>query len=174
MEINELFEKNKNTIINLGVVILALFIAFKIYSGINEKINLLAQQKDIELKKNEVAEEIVGFEGKIEGYKKVLVKKELSAVMGSISVIAKQCSVKVLSIKPDKEEPYADYIKSTFDLTIDAPNYHALGNFISKIENYQDPYFIDGLTINSSGSGGTKDVNVGLNISLKISTISYL
>ncbi|MEK6528892.1 MAG: type 4a pilus biogenesis protein PilO [Nitrospirota bacterium] len=175
MDINEVFEKNKNNILNIGVILIAVFIAFQIYNGINEKINTLTQQKSNELKKNEATSEIAVFEKKINGYKKVLVKKDLGAVMDSISEIAKQCEVKVVSIKPEDEESSADYIKSSFALTINAPNYHALGNFISRIESYQDIYFIDELSIGSAGfRGASEDVGSGLKINLKISTIAYL
>lgn len=175
MDINEVFEKNKNNILNIGVIVLSLFVAFQIYNGINEKTDALAQQKSNELKKNEAATEIAAFEKKINGYKKVLVKKDLGAVMDSISEIAKQCEVKVVSIKPEGEESSTDYIRSSFALTINAPNYHALGNFISRIESYQDIYFIDELSMGSAGfRGAAEDIGSGLKINLKISTIAYL
>ncbi len=175
MDINEIFEKNKNNILNLGIVILALFIAFQIYKGIEEKASSLAQEQDTELKKNEATVEIAAFEKKIDGYKKVFTKKDLGAVMDVVSVIAKQCSIKVASIKPDKEEAKSDYIKTSFVLTINAPDYHALGNFISQIESYQDIYFVDEVKISSTdNSRAMEDSEVGLKVNLKISTISYL
>lgn len=175
MDINEIFEKNKNNILNLGVIVLALIIAFQIYRGIEEKAGSLSQEKDTELKKNEVSVEIASFEKKIDGFKKVFVKKDLGAVMDTVSAIARQCAVKVLSIKPDKEEARADYIKSAFALTISAPDYHALGNFISQVESYQDIYFVDEVKISSTGtSRATEDSDLGLKVNLKISTISYL
>lgn len=174
MEINELFEKNKNNILNLGIVVLALFLAFQIYRGAEEKMGILVQQKDTELKKNEAAVEIAASEKKIEGYKKVFVKRDLGVVMDAISVVAKQCAIKVLSIKPDQEEAQADYIKSSFALTINAPDYHALGNFISQIESYQDIYFVDEVKISPADiDRSAEGADFGLKINLKISTISY-
>lgn len=175
MDINELFEQNKNNIINLSIVILALFIAFQIYSQISEKTNLLTQQKDNELKKNEASSEIAAFEKKIEDYKKVFVKRELGAVMDTVSSIARECAVRVVSIKPEKEETAADYIKSSFAVTINAPDYHALGDFISRIENYKDIYFVDEIRIDSSGfDRASEGPGEKLKVSLKISIISYL
>ncbi len=175
MEKNALFEKNKNNIFNLGIVILALFIAFQIYKGVDEKLSSLAQQKDNELKKNEASDEIAGLEKKIDSYKKVFVKRDLSAVIETISSIAKKCSVKVSSIKPYREEAYPDYIKSSFEITIDAPDYHALGNFVSQVESYQDIYFVDEVGINPVVFGqDAKGTGSDLKVNLKISTVSYL
>jgi len=175
MDINEIFEKNKNIILNLGVVVLALFIALQIYNGINEKINSLTRQKDTELKKNEASVEIASFEKKIDAYKKVLVKRDLGSVMDAVSAVAKQYAIKVLSIKPDQEEAGPDYIKSSFSLVIIAPDYHALGNFVSRIESYEDIYFVDEVNIGSPDTrGAVREVGTGLKVDLKISTISYL
>lgn len=175
MDANALLEKNKNMILNLGIVILALFISFQIYKGIEERINVLAAQKNDELKKSEAASEITSLEEKIDGLRKVFVKKDLGAVIDTISAIAKKSSVRVASIKPDIEEAHADYIKSSFLITINAPDYHALGDFVSQVESYQDIYIIDELRIVSEGSGQVAaNADRGLKINFKISTISYL
>lgn len=175
MEKNGLFEKNKNNILNLGIVILALFIAFKIYKGIEEQMDSLTRQKDNELKKNEAVEKIAGLEKKIDGYKKVFVKKDPGVVIDTISVIAKKCAVKVVSIKPAGEEARADYIKSSFSITIRAPDYHALGNFVSQIESYQDVFLVDEIKISSAiAARAAEGAGKELEINLKISTISYL
>ena len=173
MEKNGLFEKNN--ILNLGIVILALFIAFQIYKGAQKQMNSLVLERDDELKKNEAAEEIAGLEKKIDEYKKVFVKKDPGAVIDTISAIAKKCAVKVVSIKPDSEEARADYIKLSFSITIRAPDYHALGNFVSQIESYQDVFFVDEIKINSAIAARAAEVaGKELEINLKISTISYL
>lgn len=176
MDKNSLFEKNKNNILNLVIVLLALFIAFQIYKGIEEQAGSLLQQKDIEIKKNEAAQEIAVFERKIEGYKKAFARRDLGSVIDTISAIGKKCSVKVTSIKPESEEAKPDYIRSTFSIVIDAPDYHALGNFISQLESYQDIYFVDEAKIISAGSLSQAQAGAdkGLKITLKISTVSYL
>jgi len=173
----ELFEKNKNKILNFGIIILALFIAFQIYKSSDGQLNSLSQQKDDELKRNQAMEEIAVLEKKIDGYKKIFVKEDLSSVMDTISNIAKNCSVKILSIKPSNEEANPDYLKSTFLITLNTPNYHSLGNFVSQIESYKDIYMVDEVNIDSAGinqSPESTSKNTNLSVSLKISTISYL
>lgn len=175
MEKIELFEKNKSKVLNFGVIILALFIAFQIYKSADERVNSLIQQKVDELKKNKAMEEIAGLERKIEGYKKIFVKEDVGSVIDTISNIAKNRSVKIISIKPGNEEAYPDYIKSAFLITVSTPNYHSLGNFISQIESYKDIYMVDEVNIASAGiNQPLESTNTNLNVELKISTISYL
>ncbi|MFA6358144.1 MAG: type 4a pilus biogenesis protein PilO [Candidatus Omnitrophota bacterium] len=174
MEKNDLFEKNKTKILSTGLILLALFLAFKIYKSGDEQVNSLIQQKDIELKKNNALEEIAGLEKKVESYKRVFVKKDLSSVIDTISNIAKNCSVKIISIKPNSEEAYPDYIKSFFVITISSPSYHSLGDFVSQIENYKDIYLVEELSISlTDPSSSAKNTNKNLSVNLKISTIFY-
>lgn len=174
MEKIELFEKHKNKVLNFGVIILALFIAFQIYKSANERVNFLIQQKDDELKKNRAAEEIAAFERKIEGYKKIFVKEDVGSVIDTISNIAKNCSIKIVSIKPGDEKAYPDYIKSVFLITVSAPDYHTLGNFISQIESYKDIYMVDEVAIAlAENKQPLESASRNLNVNLKISTISY-
>ncbi len=175
MEKIELFEKHKNKVLNFGVIILALFTAFQIYKSADKQLNSLIQQKDEELKKNKAAEEIAGLERKIGGYKKIFVKEDVGSVIDTISNIAKNCLIKIVSIKPGNEEAYPDYVKSAFLITVNTPNYHSLGNFISQIESYKDIYMVDEVSIASAEiKQPFESTNTNLNVNLKISTISYL
>ncbi|MFA5093445.1 MAG: type 4a pilus biogenesis protein PilO [Candidatus Omnitrophota bacterium] len=169
MEILDLFEKNKNKILNFGVLAVAFFIAWQIWQGADQKVAVLNQQKADELNKNTAMVEIAGFEKKIDGYKKIFTKKDVGSVMDTISSIAKNCLVKIVSIKPGEEKVYSDYIKSSFMVSISAPGYHALGNFISQIENFKDIYIVDEVNVTSN----TNQAVENLNVNLKISTISY-
>lgn len=166
--------KNKNLIVNLGIILLALFLAFKIYDAGNQQVNSLIQQKEDEAKKNAIIENIVGLESRMDSYKKVLIKKDLSSVMAEISNLAKNNSIEIASVKPLNDENYTDYVKSSFLLTIKAPSYHALGDFISQIESFKDLYLVAELSINSDQPKQEEDVSKGLSVSLKISTISYI
>lgn len=173
----EVILKNKNKILNFGMIFLLLFIALQIYKYGVRQMNSLAEQRENELKKNKVIENIVSLEKQIGVYKKVLVKKDLGSVMDTMSSIAKASAIKIISIKPIKEETYTDYLKSSFLITAQTPNYHSLGNFISQLESYKDIYLVDEVTVISSVSGyagESSNKSTGLNVNLKISTIAYL
>ncbi|MDP2830695.1 MAG: type 4a pilus biogenesis protein PilO [Candidatus Omnitrophota bacterium] len=168
-------EKNKNKIINFAVIILVLVIALQFHRSANDRISLLIQQQNNELEKNKVVEDIATLEKKAEVYKKVFVKKDIASIMDTITGIAKDTSVKILSVKPYAEEALDNHLSSSFLITLNAPSYHALGDFISKIENHKDIYLVSEVSINSAVSNlEAARANVDLGVSLKISTIAYL
>ena len=172
---HDLIERNKNKVINFGVIILALVIALQLYRFTNDQISSLIQQQNNEREKNKVVEDIAIFEKKAEAYKQVFVKKDLASIMNIISGIAKDTSVKILSVKPYAEEFFGNYSSSSFLITLNAPSYHALGDFISKIENHKDIYLVSVISINSTVSNSdAAGANVNLGVSLKINTIAYL
>ncbi|MCX5669030.1 MAG: type 4a pilus biogenesis protein PilO [Candidatus Omnitrophica bacterium] len=171
----DLIERNKNKILNFGVIILALIIALQFYKFANNRVAALIQQQNNELEKNKVIERIAGLEKKAEGYQKVFVKRDLASVMDTISAIAKDASVKIVSVKPYAGEAVDNYSSSSFLITLNASSYHALGNFISKIENHNDIYLVSEISINSTAANiDTSGDNVDLGVNLKINTISYL
>ncbi|MCX5699034.1 MAG: type 4a pilus biogenesis protein PilO [Candidatus Omnitrophica bacterium] len=171
----ELIERNINKIINFGVIILALVIALRLHKSANDQVSSLIQQQNNELEKNKVIEEIAALEKKAEIYTKVFVKKDLAGIMGVISDIAKDTSVKIVSVKPYAEDELENYFNSSFLITLTAPSYHALGDFISKIENHKDIYLVSEISINSIVSNpGAKGAQADLGVNLKINTISYL
>ncbi|MDP3041217.1 MAG: type 4a pilus biogenesis protein PilO [Candidatus Omnitrophota bacterium] len=170
-----LIEKNKNKIINFGVIILVLVIALQFHRSANDRISSLIQQQNNELEKNKVIEDIAALEKKAEAYKKVFIKKDLASIMDIISGIAKDASVKIISVKPNAEEVLDNHSNFSFLITLSAPSYHALADFISKIENHKDIYLVSEVNINSTVSSlEATRANVDLEVNLKINTIAYL
>ena len=171
----ELVEKNKNIILNFGIIILALIIAFQFYKSTNNQVALLVQEQNNEREKNKVVQDIALLEKKSEGYKKLFVKKDLASVMDIISGIAKDTSVKILSVKPSADDLVDGDSNPSFLITLSAASYHALGNFISKIENHKDVYLVREISIKSSiVNPDTAEGKANLEATLKIYTIYYL
>ncbi|MFH1190914.1 MAG: type 4a pilus biogenesis protein PilO [Candidatus Omnitrophota bacterium] len=167
--------KNKNKIINIGVIILVIIIVFQLFRSTNSQIISLVQQQNNELEKNKALEEIAVLEKKAELYKRMFVKKDLASIMDTISSIAKHSLVKIISVKPHAEEARGGYLNFSFLITLNAPSYHALGDFISKIENHKDIYLVSEIGVNSTLSGLVgADAPMVLVVSLKINTIAYL
>lgn len=171
----EQIERNKNTIVSICLIVLALIIALQFYLSANNQVSSLLEQQNSELEKNKVFEDIAALEKKAETYKKVFVKKDLASVMDIIYAIAKNTSVKIISVKPFAEESMGSYFKSSFLITLTASSYHNLGDFISKIENHKDMYLVSEVSINALPTNpDVVTANVDLNVSLKINTLSYL
>ena len=65
-------QKNKNTILNVGIVILALIISIKIYQNQDMEILNLKKQKDSEIENNKVFKNLTVLDNKINTYKRSL------------------------------------------------------------------------------------------------------
>lgn len=171
----DLIIKNKNKVLNLGIMLLLLYAAFQVYSYANKQERRLIGERENEIKKNKVIENITSLEKVMEGYKKALIKQDLGSIMNTMSNIAKSSSIEIISIKPLAEESNPDYSRFSFAITARASNYHSLADFISRVENYKDIYFVDEVLIASSESASSGESGtVDLKVSLRISTISYL
>lgn len=171
----ELSNKNKSQILNVGVILLVFFVAFKFYQSAQSKITELNLKKQIEINKNQAAESVLGSESILESYKGILVKKDISSVMNTVADLAKTSNLKVVSIKPGDKETFKDYIKLSFNLVVNAPSYHALGKFVSQMESQKDIYLVDAIVIDSANvDQNSAAVGTNLTVNLTVSTISYL
>jgi Pilus assembly protein, PilO len=171
----DFFNKHKSKIINIGVILLAIFVAVYLYNMQNQQLNSLGEKRDEEAKKNEVIESLNRMEKRISNYKQALDRKDLGAVIGAMTDISKDAQIKVVSVKPGAEKQYTDYIKTSFFVVVKVPDYHALGKFISKVENYKDLFIVEDVNIAiTESSTSSKNLERDLDISLKISTITYL
>jgi len=164
----ELINKNKGAFFNIALILLSLFISSKIYKSQGKAIESLREQTLEESKKNEVLQDILSLEKKIGLYKDLLHKKDAASAISTLGNIAKESNINIISIKPYPAQELTDYIKIPFELSVNAPNYHSLGKFISRIENQQDVYVIDSLSINANNE------LKGLNVSLKVNTIALI
>ncbi|MDP3731524.1 MAG: type 4a pilus biogenesis protein PilO [Candidatus Omnitrophota bacterium] len=152
-----LFLKGRKKVLSIGITIFTIIITLIIHSIQGKKIESLHINKDAELKKNEVLSEISRSEKAIELYKNLLSKKDASLVTNTLTDIARDSRVRLISIKPDTEINRPLYIKYPFILVIGADNYHAIGKFISSIENQPDIYFVDGISIRFQRESRTPD-----------------
>ncbi len=155
--------KNKNKLFNLAVIIVAFMIASNIYKQQTKEMESLKSKNNMETTKNAVIENIGGLEKSINAYKNLLVKKDASSVINTISNIAKESGVKIISIRPAPEQRYPDYIKIPLNLVFSASDYHALSRFINEIESYQDVYVVEAAEIRSQEQA--KELAVNLTVS---------
>jgi len=171
----DFFSKNKNKIINIGVILLAIFASLYLYGMQSQQLASLEENKIEEIKKSEVIESLDRVEKRINSYKQTFSRKDLGSVIGSLTDIAKDTRVKIISVKPGSERQYPDYIRTSFLIVVRVADYHALGQFISKVENYKDLFLVEDVNITTdrtgqSGKNSEKDLDIGL----KISTITSI
>ncbi len=171
----DFFSKNKVKIVNAGVILLAIFGALYLFSMQNQQIATLEESKSEEMRKSEVIESLTRVEKRINSYKQTFNRKDLGSVIGAMTDISKDTRVKIISVKPGNEQQFPEYIKTSFLIVVRVADYHALGQFISKVENYKDLFIVEDINITASGNTKSdKKTERDLDISLKISTITCI
>ena len=168
MDTIEFINKYKKYLLNIVVILAALIIASKIYKGQDKILENLREEAQETTKKNEVLQDLSQLEKRVSLYNNLFSKKDASAAINTISNIAKESNIKIISIRPLSEQRSPEYIKIPLDLTVSAPDYHALGKFISRVENQQDVYFIDSMAISTDTQ--TKKMTTNLKISTVLLT----
>ena len=174
--------KNKNTILNVALLILVLIISSYIYSWQN-RMNAIVKDKIIlENKKNELLKRLAGSEKRLFDYKEILKKKDNSAIITTISHLAQELRLKILSVKPEQEQDFPIYTKSSIRLSILSEGFHRLGDFISKLETSADLYKIEVLNIKpgkaqaakaATGKKPETEQNLGLSVDIVITRIAF-
>jgi hypothetical protein len=147
MEATEVLSKQKNTIFNVVILIVCILAAAKIYEFQMKEVSQLKSNKEVELKKNEIMANIGRTGKKIDSYKGLLTLKDTSEIISTLSTLAKDSQVKIVSLRPNSPVRYSEYSKIPFALTLSAANIRALGNFISRLESYQDVYAVDSIAV---------------------------
>jgi len=142
---------DKSKLLNIGLVILSLVISKNIYSSQMVKINAVRNNQGREVKKNSLIADISALERKIQAYKQVLYKRDAPAIISDISEMASSAQIKISSITPDKDREYPAYSEMSVKLTATAPDYHRIGDFVSRLENSTGFYTIETLNIASVG-----------------------
>lgn len=174
MDFIDSINTHKNKVVNIILIILALLIANNIYKTQAKNIATLREKKDAELKKNAVLKEIVKLEKKITAVKNMVNNKDISTVINTLGNIAKESSVKIVSLRPQTERDYPFYVKYSFDLNVMSSSYHPIGKFISKLENSADIYTVDLINIRPISAQyipQTEATTDKINVELKVSTI---
>jgi Tfp pilus assembly protein PilO len=163
--------KDKSTLIHVGMIILALIIARNIYGIQVKRAATLEHNKDVEIKKNELAKDINKAEKRINAYRKVLAEKDTNALINSLTQMAARSAIKVTSVRPEGEREYDAYNKITIRLNILARDYHKIGQFISTLENAPELYIIEYLAIKPLTQAGENADNDRLSADLSATAI---
>lgn len=168
----------KNKIINGGIILLAVIIGYNLYSGQAKTVDSLKGNKETELKRNEILNGISTSENQISKYKNFVNKKDVSSLINSLATLANNAKVKITSVKPLGVIDFPVYTKSQFQLQINALNFAVLGKFISDLENSDDIYTVDAITIFPvSASAERPEVESNqkekLSAEMKVSTILF-
>ncbi|MCM8801484.1 MAG: type 4a pilus biogenesis protein PilO [Candidatus Omnitrophica bacterium] len=164
---------NKNTLVHVGIIILVLIIASNIYKRQKDILRDLKKKENSELEKNKVISNINQLEKLLTSYRPLFVKDN-SLLITTISNIARETDVKIISFQPRNEIKLPTYIKYPVDLTLEARNYHFLGRFLSKLESYAQVFVVESLRVASPISALAKGKESNLEVSLSLYAVSLL
>jgi len=172
------FNRNKNQIISIVIIIITCIVAYKIYQNNSAALDNLKKTRDAEVKKNELLTKLGALDKKVKGYKAFLNKDNKvnkTAISNNIGSIAKDSLVKISSIKPSPEQVSAVYIQYNFDLKASASSYEELANFISRLEESDDVFMVEILIIKPNTGKGPDNVEraKGVTAELRVSTYVY-
>ena len=100
MDASVFLQKNKNAILNVAILVLALIISIKIYQNQDAQIAALKIQKQSEAENNIVFKNLTQLDNKINTYKRSFKIRNSGEVMNTIGEIAKSSGLKIDSIRP--------------------------------------------------------------------------
>ena len=151
--------KNPKKIINILLIIISFIISLNIYNA-QKKQNLVYKNRlEAEKGKNELLKELMNLENKLLDCRKALKDMDTSEMLSAISSLVEQTGLKILTVKPQSEEVNPLYIKSKIKILLEAENYHAIGNFVAKLEANSDLYKIESLSITTAKRSGVQLVS---------------
>jgi len=160
--------KQKNKVLNIALIIFAVIFAKNIYKKQISDLEHLKQRRAEETERNKAMEGIAILEKRVNVYKANFPKKDTNVAINDINSLAKEMNVEILSIKPEAEQRYRDYLaKTPFILNITVTSFHNLAKFISRIESARDYYIVENIDISG-------DPEAGLSATLKISSLVFV
>ncbi len=147
MNQQEFIEKYKNKIVNALILVVALFIAVKIYNAQMRTVASLQEKKNSEMEKNKVLEDLGVLDKKVRKYTEFINNKDMSSVITILGELAKESSVEIKSIRPVGEETKPLYDRYPYELKLEADSYHNIGNFIARLESHSYIFLVDSAAI---------------------------
>jgi Tfp pilus assembly protein PilO len=130
-------------------------------------VQALVEEKNMQIKKNEMLSKIQEDENTIKDYKEVINNKDVSLLINNINNFAKEENVKIISIEPGAQKiGQAYYDTYPFEFNVIAKNYHDLGKFIARLESSNDIYMMSRVNINK-----INDVEGKISVALSVDTI---
>jgi len=160
----KIVNKIKENLVSLIILVLAVIIAFKVYRGKEAEFLGLKNDKEMENKKNAILNDLSELEKEFAYWNENVNNKELSAVLDKIGDFAKNASVKITKITPQKEIVVGVYTKYPYDITLSASKYHQIGKFMSILESSPDIYMVENLAINSNTASENDSISATLTV----------
>lgn len=164
-QLMQMLQKNA---VNIAVLIVALVFAGKVHNWQKAQIAGLQQIKDEEIRKNAVMKEMEGVEKKLRYARKALAAKEANVVIEEINAIAKQAQVKIVQYAKPQIAKEQGYQLHSFDLNVEANDYHTFAKFISALENSPTGFAVHTIQLRPEFKGASNrfDLSAALGVNV--------
>jgi len=172
MQAQDISGNIQKNILNIGIILVCVFIAFKIFSAQMEEVKAIKAETETATQKNIILGDILQSEKKLKILRRSLNNKDETAVINTMNTIAKDFGVKIIELRPVPEQKLSGYSRHPFTLNIAVDNYHTLGRFTSALESHPFLFTIDNISVNNEDSGGSRRYR--LRVNLEVSTILIL
>ena len=149
--------KNKDKLIFLVILILALLTASRIYKIQKDKTAALKEEIAVQEQRIALALELAGLDNKISQDAGPYLKKESAWNAQSFHEFAFKAGVKVASISPAKEQNSGFSSAALFELALKG-SYHNLAKFISVLESQKDMLQIENISLKGIDNPAEPDI----------------
>lgn len=165
-----LFDNLQNHSAGIALVVISLMLARNNFVGQTQAISMITKKIEVEKKRNDELLRLEKAKKLSESTRQMINRKNLSMVINHINDFAKETLVTVVSIRPQTEKDMGDYIVYPYDISLSADGYHAVSEFISRVENSQDIFIIDDVTIKPDTQNESSGKNARLVVGMRINT----
>ncbi|MDP2938956.1 MAG: type 4a pilus biogenesis protein PilO [Candidatus Omnitrophota bacterium] len=171
-DLSKLLQK-KDLLINLLILVLALFIARGIYKAQTAQIASLKMQLNEQQQVNRLSSELETLEQELKHLQIGISTGMISTVnvMDKITELTKKRNISISSINPRSQADKGFYWQHSFEIVLEA-NYNQTGGFLSDIENSKDLFKVDALRVSTGTRGLNKDAKQQ-RVEITISAISW-
>jgi Tfp pilus assembly protein PilO len=158
----------QKNILNIGVFLVCVFIAHKIFVTQMQQVASIQAETEKAQQKNAVLTEIAQSEKRLKNLRRSINNKDETSIINTLNAIAKDCNVKIVEWKPVPPEKVLGYVRYPFALNIALDNYHTLGKFMSALESNPFLFTIENISVNNDEAGHSI---YRLHVNLEVSTI---
>ncbi|MFA6217211.1 MAG: type 4a pilus biogenesis protein PilO [Candidatus Omnitrophota bacterium] len=162
---------NKSKLIHIVFVCICAMIARNIFIAGQKDLKKLTLEQEKGKVANTILTEIVVSEKQYTAYKGLLNVKDPGVILNSISTLAKNSLVKILSMKPQMQKEYPLYTYYSFEMTISTDSFHKIGQLVKSLENSNEVFLIDSLSVTAQTSGDAGSSSKKIEAEFLISTL---
>ena len=160
--------RNKTIMINIGIIIVAFFVARTLIIKQSSRVNNLKQRYAEDEKIGKAISELVTLDGKIINIQKEFYSDiDANTVLNAVTKVLKENNINFSSLTPEPMVDQGLYVQFPVRVNLQT-DFHALGRLIRDLENLKQVMYVETLKANYAGHDPANEEIELLNVELKI------